>query len=119
MCADVRDCTSRKPACFLGIMLKKRTVLRGPGCHDVALYQHRDRGDVARAPGGSMKAAITCYAPHERVRLLPDVDADRAMDTEYPISDLATQGTFGYNRIKPDRRVGGGTYVGIERRQRH
>ena len=81
-------------------------------------YQHRDGGDVTRAPGGSMKTDIACDAAHERDRLVPDVDADRAMATEHPISDFATQGTFGYTlRIKPDRRVGGGSHLGIERRQ--
>ena len=66
-----------------------------------------------------MKADIACDAVYERDRLVPDVDADRAMATEHPILDFATQGTFGYTlRIKPDRRVGGGSYLGIDRRQR-
>jgi hypothetical protein len=68
-----------------------------------------------------MKADIACESLHERDGLVAAVD-DRALDTTLtdPASNLAPQGTFGYSlRIKPERRVGDGTYVGIERRQRH
>ena len=69
-----------------------------------------------------MKADLAFDARRQRDRLVPDVDANRAMDattTDHLALDLPAQGTFGYRlRIKPDRRVGGGNYAGIDRRQR-
>lgn len=69
-----------------------------------------------------MKADLASDARHQPDRLVPDVDTNRAMDattTEHPSPDFATQGTFEYRlRIKRDRRVGGGNYAGIDRRQR-
>ena len=69
-----------------------------------------------------MKADLASDTRHQPDRLVRDVDANRALDattTEHSAQDLATQGTFGYRlRIKPDRRVGGRNYAGIDRRQR-